>query len=157
MRTGTSTRARAGVRVGAILLVLAALASTAGCGRPSKKEYIKSADAICRATNAEAAKTPVPDKKDVRGTADYLRTTSRLLQAQTDKLEALEAPKRDEPRLRDVWRRERAALDQLQTAANQYQLSDSVNAQATANNASTALLEVRQDLQGYGFQDCANQ
>lgn len=140
-----------------LLLVLAALASTAACDRPSKKEYIKAGDAICRATNAESAKTPVPAKADVRATAEYLRTTSRLLQAQAGRLEALKAPKRDEPRLRDVYRRQRDALQQLQTAADQYQLSDALNAQFTANTASTRLLEVRQDFQGYGFVDCANQ
>jgi hypothetical protein len=145
------------VRIGTILLAAAALASTAGCGSPSKKEYIKSGDAICRATNVEAAKRPVPDKADVRGTADYLRETSRLLKDQVDRLDALDAPERDEPRLRDVWRRQREALDQLKKAADQFQLADPVNAQATANNANTALLEIRQDLQGYGFADCGNQ
>jgi hypothetical protein len=132
------------------------LACTA-CGRLSKKEYIRQGDAICRATNAAVDKTPVPAKTDVRATADYLRTTSKLLLAQVDRLSALKAPKVDEPRLADVYQRERDALTQLQTAANQFQLGGETTAQVTANQADSALIEVRQDLQGYGFQDCANQ
>lgn len=132
------------------------VALLAGCGA-SKEDYIAKADAICRETNAEAAKTPTPDPKDTRATAEFLRTTSKLLIAQADRLDRLDAPEQDEPRLRDVLRRQRDALGQLQVAANQYQLLDANNAQITANNANSALLEVRQDFEGYGFQDCAKQ
>ncbi|MDQ1634508.1 MAG: hypothetical protein QOJ32_1317 [Frankiaceae bacterium] len=141
----------------AVLLVLLALTLVAGCGRLSKKDYVRKADTICRATNVESAKTPVPDKTNVRATADYLRTQSKLLIGQADRLDALKGPKKDEPRLRDVFRRQRDALTQLQKAADQYQLGDETDATITANAANQALLEVRQDLQGYGFQDCATQ
>jgi hypothetical protein len=140
-----------------VLVVLTLLLLVSGCGRLTKREFIRKGDAICRQTNAASAKTPVPDPKDIRATADYLRTSSKLLMAQDDQLDALKPPKQDEPRLRDVFSRQRAALAQLQDAANQYQLGDQDTAQATANNADTALLEVRQDLQGYGFQDCSTQ
>jgi hypothetical protein len=140
-----------------LIVVVVTLLLVSGCGRLSKKEFIRKGDAICRSTNAEAAKTPVPDKTDIRGTADYLRATSKLLMAQDDRLDALQPPKQDQARLRDVFQRQRAALTTLQDAANKYQLGDQTLAQVTANNASTALVEVRQDLQGYGFQDCANQ
>ena len=99
----------------------------------------------------------MPNKNDVRATADYLRNTARLLSAQDDQLQALKAPKQDQPRLSDVFRRQRDALTQLQNAANQYQLGDATTAQDTVKQAESALVEVRQDLQGYGFQDCANQ
>lgn len=146
-----------GTRTMGVLAVLALVLLVSGCGRLSKKEFIRKGDAICRQTNAESAKTPVPDKKDIRATADYLRGTATLLMGQDDRLDALKPPKQDEPRLRDVFSRQRAALAQLQDAANKYQLGDQDVAQVTANNADTALLEVRQDLQGYGFQDCATQ
>ncbi|HSP37813.1 MAG TPA: hypothetical protein VLR26_08670 [Frankiaceae bacterium] len=142
--------------VGLLLLVLA-LPLLTGCGRLSKKEYIKKADAICRQSNTVSAKTPVPDKKNVRATADYLRANATLLIAQADSIDRLKAPKQDQPRLHDVFQRQRDALKVLQDAANQFQLGNTDIAQATANNANTALVEVRGDLQGYGFQDCANQ
>jgi hypothetical protein len=138
-------------------MVLLTLTLATGCGRLSKKDYVHKADAICRATNAQSIKTPVPDKTNVRATADYLRSQSKVLIAQTDRIDALKAPKQDEPRLRDVFRRQRDALTQLQTAADQYQLGDETTATTTANTANQALLEVRQDLQGYGFVDCAQQ
>ena len=62
----------------------------------------------------------------------------------------------DAPRLHDVLNRQRDALAQLTTAANQFQLGDTDVAQATANNADTALNTVKQDFQGYGLQDCAS-
>jgi hypothetical protein len=102
-------------------------------------------------------KTPVPDKTNIRATADYLRMQSKLLIGQADRLDGLKAPKQDEPRLRDVFRRQRDALTQLQKAADQYQLGDQTTATITANSANQALLEVRQDLEGYGFKDCATQ
>jgi hypothetical protein len=154
MRRPGSTWSRRAV---VVLLVLATLLLASGCGRLSKKDFIRKGDAICRATNAEAAKTPVPAKTDIRSTADYLRETSRLLMAQDDRLDALKPPKQDQARLRDVFRRQRDGLAQLQTAADQYQLGDQDTAQVTANNANAALVEVRQDLQGYGFQDCSTQ
>jgi hypothetical protein len=138
-----------------VVLALVVLVAATGCGRLSKKDYIKQGDEICRRTNVEADKVPVPNKTDVRGTAEYLRTTSRLLVAQVDQLDRLKAPAKDEPRLHDVYRRFRDALTQQQNAANQYQLFDQDNAQITANNANAALAEIRQDLQGYGFQVCA--
>jgi hypothetical protein len=141
----------------AVLLVLLALTLVAGCGRLSKKDYVRKADAICRATNAESAKTPVPDKTNVLATADYRRSQAKLLIAQADRIDALKAPKRDEPRLRDVFRRQRDALTQLQKAADQYQLGDETAANITTNSAKQALVEVRQDLQGYGSVDCAQQ
>jgi hypothetical protein len=141
----------------AVLIVLLTLTLSTGCGRLSKKDYVKKADAICRTTNAESMKTPVPDKTNIRATADYLRMQSKLLIAQADRLDALKAPEQDEPRLRDVFRRQRDALTQLQKAADQYQLGDQTTATITANAANQALLEVRQDLEGYGFQDCAKQ
>lgn len=144
---------RAGV---GLLVVLLVLVTTAGCGRLSKKEYIRKADAICRQTNLEAAKTPVPDKANVRATADYLRANSKLLIAQADRIDALDPPKQDEARLHDVFNRQRDALSVLQTAANQFQLGDADIAQATANNANTALETVKQDLEGYGLRDCAS-
>lgn len=147
-------RTRVGVAVLAVLVLLPLLA---GCGRLSKKEFIKKADAICQQTNVEADKTPLPSKTDVRATADYLRSSSKLLIAQADQIDKLSPPKQDEARLRDVFNRQRDALAQLQTAANQYQLGDPDTAQTTANNAGSALALVRQDLQAYGFQDCANQ
>ena len=151
-RTQRQTRILVGV-----LALLVTLPLLTGCGRLNKKDFIKKGDAICRQTNATAAKTPIPSKTDIRATADYLRSNSKLLIAQADRLDALKPPKQDEPRLRDVFNRERDALNLLQTAANQYQLGDPETAQATANNAGSALIVVRQDLQGYGFQDCANQ
>ena len=140
-----------------ILLVLLAVTLVTGCGRLSRKDYVHKGDAICRATNAESMKTPVPDKTNVRATADYLRTQSKLLIAQADRIDALKAPKQDEPRLRDVFRRQRDALTQLQTAADQYQLGDETAANISTNSAKQALVEVRQDLQGYGSVDCAQQ
>jgi hypothetical protein len=140
-----------------LVVVLVTLLVVSGCGRLSKKEYIRKGDAICRATNAESAKLPIPDKNDIRGTSDFLRASSQLLMAQDDKLDALKPPKQDQARLRDVFQRQRDALAKQRDAANQYQLGDQTTAQMTANNANSALLEVRQDLQGYGFQDCASQ
>lgn len=149
---------RIGRRSGAaLLLVLLTLTLATGCGRLSKKDYVRKADGICRATNVEAMKTPVPDKTNVRATADYLRSQSKVLIAQADRIDALKGPEQDEPRLRDVFRRQRDALTQLQRAADQYQLGDETAATTTANTANQALLEVRQDLEGYGFQDCAKQ
>lgn len=141
----------------AVLMLLLTVTLVAGCGRLSKKDFVRKGDTICRATNAESIKTPVPDKTNVRATADYLRTQSKLLIAQADRIDALKAPKQDEPRLRDVFQRQRDSLTQLQKAADQYQLGDEATATATANTANQALLVVRQDLQGYGFQDCAQQ
>jgi hypothetical protein len=137
--------------------VLVLLPLLAGCGRLTKKEFIKKADAICRQTNVEADKVPIPSKTDIRATADYLRSNSKLLIGQADRINNLSPPKQDQPRLQDVFNRQRDALTQLQTAADQYQLGDPETAQATVNNAGSALIVVRQDLQGYGFQDCANQ
>jgi hypothetical protein len=137
--------------------VLVLLPLLAGCGRLTKKEFIKKADAICRQTNVEADKVPIPSKTDIRATADYLRSNSKLLIGQADRINNLSPPKQDEPRLRDVFNRQRDALTQLQTAANQYQLGDPETAQTTVNNAGSVLIVVRQDLQAYGFQDCANQ
>jgi hypothetical protein len=141
----------------AVLAVLILLPLLTSCGRLTRKEFVKKADAICRQTNVDADKTPIPSKTDIRATADYLRSNSKLLIAQADRIDKLSPPKQDQARLRDVFNRQRDALTQLQTAADQYQLGDPDTAQATANNAGSALIVVRQDLQGYGFQDCANQ
>ena len=148
-------RAR-GTRAGAgLVVVLLLLVGLAGCGRLSKKDYIKKADAICRETNAVVAKKPVPKKTDIRATAEYLRDNAQLLTDQANRIDKFKPPKKDQPRLHDVWNRQRDALAQLTTAANQFQIGDTDVAQATANNADTALGTVKEDLQGYGFQDCA--
>jgi hypothetical protein len=156
MKNGAWMRSR-GARLGlGLLAVLLVLVTSAGCGRLSKKDYIKKADAICRETNATVAKKPVPKKTDVRATAEYLRENAQLLTDQANRIDALKPPKKDEPRLHDVLNRQRDALAQLTTAANQFQLGDTDVAQATANNADSALTTVKQDLQGYGFKDCAS-
>jgi hypothetical protein len=149
-------RSRRARLVSSLVVVLLVLVGVAGCGRLSKKDYIKKADAICRQTNAVVAKKPVPKKTDIRGTADYLRDTARLLTDEANQVDALKPPKKDQPRLHDVWNRQRDALAQLTTAANQFQIGDTDVAQATANNANSALGTVNLDLQGYGFQDCGN-
>lgn len=145
------------MRAGVVTLVaLLALVAVAGCGRLSKKDYLGKANAICRSTNAAVAKQPVPAKTDVRATADYLRDNAQLLTTEANQIDALKAPKQDEPRLHDVFNRQRDALSTLTTAANQFQLGDSEVAQATANNANTELDTVKQDLQAYGLTDCAS-
>ena len=139
-----------------MLVVLLVVVGVAGCGRLSKKDYVKKADAICHETNAVVARKPVPKKTDIRATAEYLRDNARLLTDQANRIDALKAPKKDAPRLHDVLNRQRDALALLTTAANQFQLGDTDVAQATANNADTALNTVKQDFQGYGLQDCAS-
>lgn len=148
-------RAR-GTRAGiGLVVVLLVLVGVSGCGRLSKKDYVKQADSICRQTNAAVTNRAVPNKTDVRATAEYLRDNANLLTDEANRLDALKAPKQDEPRLHDVFNRQRDALAQLQNAANQFQLGDTDLAQATVNNADTALSTVKEDLQGYGLTDCA--
>ena len=82
-------RSRAARLGSGLLVLLLVLVGVAGCGRLSKKDYVKKADAICHETNAVVARKPVPKKTDIRATAEYLRDNARLLTDQANRIDAL--------------------------------------------------------------------
>lgn len=134
--------------------VLLILAACGGGGGPTRAEYVRQANAVCRDAAKQVAALKIPGSEDVNDVPKAAGEVVEVQRAALDRIRKLKAPKRDRPELAKWIALVDQTIDQAEVSA-QSQKDGDITRAITAN-ANGAALDRRADelARQYGVRTC---
>ena len=133
----------------AVAAALGAVVALGACGggggeRLSKADYIKQADAICKAATAATDKVAAPDSEE--GLPEYVGEIAKVADKMLKDLRALNGPAADEKTVDAIYDGYDQALKMI---------TDDPSALMTLTES--PFTEVEKQAQAYGFEECGSE